>query len=104
MYHTDIIYNPEDNIIDELRLALKSYDQAKIGVYESSSVIVCIRDADKKIIAGAHVYFEVGCLHLDVLWVHENERGTGLGSQLLKACEDVAIKHGVRSFSSLGFL
>ena len=38
-----------------------------------------------------------GWMHLDILWVDEKYRKTGIGSKLLKAAEEEAIRRGCHS-------
>ena len=39
----------------------------------------------------------IGRMHLDILWVDEKYRKTGIGSKLLKAAEEEAIRRGCHS-------
>jgi len=61
-------------------------------------------------IAGIYAYTRGGCLDIRFLWVREEFRGVGLGSKLMHAVEQEAIRRGchiatleTHSFQAPGF-
>ena len=53
-----------------------------------------IQDDSGEIIAGISGYTWGGCCEITNLWVHERERGQGLGRALVRAAESEAMTHG----------
>jgi GNAT superfamily N-acetyltransferase len=65
---------------------------------------------DDSIIAGLIGLIYWGCFHVDILWVDENYRTHGYGTELLKKCEEIARENNCNfihldtlSFQAKGF-
>lgn len=80
------------------------------GVSDGRLIAFFMRDTQSAIVAGLHGWTWGGCLEIRYLWVREDLRGRGFGSQLLTAAEQEALRRGCRqalldthSFQAPGF-
>ena len=90
-------YTPTANEIDFINLALKKFNDEKVGPDNHELLNIVEYDENKNIIAGILGGTYWGWMHIDILWVDENFRKKGIGTQLLKAAEEEAIKRGCHS-------
>jgi ribosomal protein S18 acetylase RimI-like enzyme len=90
-------YTPTANEIDFINLALKKFNDEKVGSDNHELLNIVEYDENKNIIAGILGGTYWGWMHIDILWVDENFRKKGIGTQLLKAAEEEAIKRGCHS-------
>ena len=67
-------------------------DETKI--YDFKELAIFLRDTSAELIAGPYAYTWGGCLDVKLLWVREDFRGRGLGSDLMSAAEREAIARG----------
>ncbi|PSJ89055.1 GNAT family N-acetyltransferase [Aeromonas veronii] len=85
--HKDDIFNV---LVDNLR----QFNFDKMGEERSQPLIVAIHDDNDEVvggIAGRTIYHQ---LLIEVLWVHNDKRGQGLGIQLMEIAEREAKKRG----------
>ena len=66
------------------------YNSRATGYFDGESFHCTRRDASGDIRAGIYGYTWGGCCYVSHLWVHESERGRGLGTALLGAVEEHA--------------
>ena len=66
------------------------------GCFDGASFSGTQRDESGGIRAGIHGYTWAGCCYVSHLWVHESERGHGLGTALLRAAEAHATARGCK--------
>lgn len=82
------IYNEsQDEIFNVLVDNLRQFNFQMMGEERSHPLIIVIRDDNGEIvggIAGRTIYHQ---LLIEVLWVHDDKRGQGLGIQLMKIAE-----------------
>ncbi len=104
------IENPSREQIDLIVKPLKQYNVEKIGQYRREEFAIFAHDKAGRLIGGMHGWLHFGWFHLENAWVDESMRHHGVGSQLLSACEQFAIAHGVHkartntgSFQAPGF-
>jgi GNAT superfamily N-acetyltransferase len=84
---------------------------AKVTGYVDGRLLAgCVRDEAGAIIAGFNGYTWGGCCELSNVWVHEQHRGRGLGTRLLRSAETEAAARGclrvvlaTHSFQAPGF-
>jgi GNAT superfamily N-acetyltransferase len=67
---------------------------SKIGHYRYEPLVLFIRDANNNAMGGLHGHTGLGWLYIDVLWVAEEIREKGFGTQLVEAAEVEAGRRG----------
>ncbi|POG22315.1 N-acetyltransferase [Aeromonas bestiarum] len=89
------IYNESKNeIFNTLVDNLRQFNFQMMGEERSKPLMVVIRDDSGEIvggIAGRTIYHQ---LLIEVLWVHDDKRGQGLGIQLMEVAEREAKARG----------
>ncbi|KRW63883.1 GCN5 family acetyltransferase [Aeromonas allosaccharophila] len=84
----------QDEIFNSLVDNLRQFNFKKMGEERSQPLMVIIRNDNDEIvggIAGRTIYHQ---LLIEVLWVHDDKRGQGLGIQLMEIAECEAKKRG----------
>ena len=87
-------FKPSKKEIEYVKSALKSFHDSKVGDDGHLPVHIVEYGADGDIIAGIIGGTYWGWLYIDTLWVHEDHRKKGIGSELLARAEEIAIKRG----------
>ena len=87
--------NPSAEEINELRMSLRAFNQEVAGEYERTDLIQQVRNDSGKLVGGVYGTISWDWLYIDLLWVDESQRGTGLGSKLLQMIEQTANEHNV---------
>ena len=90
-------FNPTDKEIAFVNNALQKFNDEKVGPDNHELLNIVEYNNSGNIIAGILGGTYWGWMHIDILWVDENHRKQGLGSQLLNAAESEAIKRGCHS-------
>jgi ribosomal protein S18 acetylase RimI-like enzyme len=85
--------NPDDRDIQFLEDQIYGYNLASTGIEDGRLLSIILRDGDD-IPAGIYGFTWAGTLEIKVLWVREDLRGQGLGSRLLVAAEEEAVRRG----------
>ena len=83
---------PED--VQFLEDQLNAYNMQRAQAYDGRSLAIFVRDDQGQIIAGLSAYTWAGLCEVEMLWVHEELRSQGYGSQLLHAAEQEARARG----------
>jgi GNAT superfamily N-acetyltransferase len=85
----------DDGIVEsEVRRRLYAYNVSATGIDDGSMLIVSLRDDGGRLVGGLYGWTWGGCAFVDLLWVDEARRRTGLGSRLLASAEDEARSRG----------
>jgi GNAT superfamily N-acetyltransferase len=71
---------------------------------------IYVKDNEDKIIGGVIVFVYANSIFIDILWISQENRGLGIGSELLLSVETETIKRGINvitldtfSFQAEGF-
>lgn len=72
------------------------YNVAATGITDGRLIGIYERDEQGAMVAGLFGWTWGGCLEVEYLWVREDRRGQGLGTQLLTAAEAEARARGCR--------
>lgn len=101
---------PDSADVESVRAQLQAYNRQHAGPFAQQNLAVFARDEQGEIVGGAAGELTWGWLYVDLLWVHEAQRGAGLGSELLARLEKLADGYGVvgyhlgtASFQALDF-
>ena len=85
----------DDGVVEsEVRRRLYAYNAAATGIDDGAMLVGSIRDDDGRLVAGLYGWTWGGAGFVDLLWVEEEHRRTGLGTRLLTAAEDEARARG----------
>lgn len=90
--------NPPAKEVRQLGRALRAYNQEKAGATERTSVLITSRDDGAKLIGGVYGKIAWEWLYIDLLWVDEAYRNSGLGRQLMHDIEQYARDMGIYRF------
>jgi len=109
-YRITIEENPNPGDIQTVVKGLDEYNFARTDQYHHRVMNIFLRDPDGGVKGGLIGATFWGWLHVDILWVDENQRQKGSGRELLLAAEKEAARRGCRfshlethSFQALDF-
>jgi ribosomal protein S18 acetylase RimI-like enzyme len=88
--------DPRAEDVARLNDLLYQFNAAASGVDDGRWMAIFLRDAHGDLEAGLHGWTWGRTCFVQTLWVRENRRRRGLGSQLLAAAEHEAIQRGCR--------
>ena len=88
---TDDPLRSDRDFLDE---RIYEYNVATTGITDGRMLLFTVRDEQGTIIAGLSGWTWGGCMEIEYLWVREDQRGQGLGTQLLAAAEAEGIVRG----------
>ena len=92
-YHT--MMDPGPEVVDAVREGLQSHNRATLLPYVKSRFAVFIRNDDNDIVGGLIGDLVWDWLHITILWVAEQIRGEGVGSELVRKAEEMALSEGI---------
>lgn len=80
----------------EIGRRLREFNYTYVGEYPPTEYIrLNARDADGSVVGGIRAVVALHWLRVEVLWVDEAARGSGIGSRLLAEAERLASKASV---------
>lgn len=86
---------PAPDSFQRLWMPLLRFNEDKVGSADSRTLAVLLSDGDTDaIIGGLWGRTLWGCLHIDIIFVPEALRGTGIGTQVMRLAEEEAISRG----------
>lgn len=88
----------EPEVEQVLSAGLSAFNDQMTGINDRQSLAVAVRDSEThQVLGGITGRTSLGLLFLDLFYLPESLRGSGLGSRLLKAYEDEGRRRGCRS-------
>lgn len=88
----------EPEVEQVLSAGLSAFNDQMTGINDHQSLAVMVRDPEThQVLGGITGRTSLGLLFLDLFYLPESLRGSGLGSRLLKAYEDEGCRRGCRS-------
>jgi GNAT superfamily N-acetyltransferase len=89
------ITDVDDGVVEtEVRQRLYDFNVETTGIDHGAMLVGSVHDEDDRLVAGLYGWTWGGCAFVDLLWVDEALRGTGLGSRLLAGAEEEARSRG----------
>jgi GNAT superfamily N-acetyltransferase len=95
---------------DVIARGLRAFNARHLGNYEWADLDVYVRNLDGQVVGGLIGDIALGWLSIHALWVTEDLRGTGMGTEILRTAENAALRSGCRaaildtlSFQAPGF-
>lgn len=95
-YETTV--DPAEDDVAWIRENLVAYNRSQAGEQPQRKVAVYARDERGTIVGGATGEVTWGWLYVEMLWVHEEYRGNGIGTRLMTDIEQLARKYNVVGF------
>lgn len=90
--------NPEAKEVDELRAALRAFNQSVTGDSNYHQLYITAKNENDELIAGVYGKIAWQWLYIDLLWVHPEHRELGLGKQLMQRIEKQANQRSVFAY------
>jgi GNAT superfamily N-acetyltransferase len=75
---------------------LIEYNLVQTGIRDYQPLAVFLRDDSGEIVGGLTGFTWGGTLKIEILWVREDQRGSGYGARMLAMAEDEARRRGCR--------
>jgi GNAT superfamily N-acetyltransferase len=79
--------HPDSQDIGFLSDRINEFNFAATQMYDGRELALFVRDTEGRITAGIYGWTWGGCGYIDKLWVRDDLRGQGYGTQLLQAAE-----------------
>ena len=86
--------HPSEQEIKYIRDSLYQFNNEIVGDDGHTPIHIVEYDNDGNVIGGILGGTYWGWMYVDILWVDENHRKKGIGSRLLRAAEEEAIRRG----------
>lgn len=77
-----------------LQAKMNEFNQAQGAPYDWKALHLLFQDDEGKILGGLLGWTMWSLFHIETLWVEDTQRGSGIGTQLMKIAENEAIQRG----------
>jgi GNAT superfamily N-acetyltransferase len=105
-----VVGEADAGLAERLDKEINAFNAAATGYHDGRMLSVAVREDDGDLRAGLYGWTWGGCGYIDLLWVRDDQRGTGLGARLLAAAEAEIRRRGcdrvalnTHSFQAPGF-
>lgn len=93
----DIVEKPDQSLREPIFNRLIEFNARAMGPANREPLAILLRDPDSnEIVGGLWAIFSHGWLFVELLFLPDNLRGTGVGSTLVAKAEDAAMKRGCK--------
>jgi GNAT superfamily N-acetyltransferase len=105
-----VISDAGNGLRERLDQEINAFNAAVTGYHDGRLLCIAVRDDRGDLRAGLFGWTWGGCGYIDLLWVRDDQRGSGLGTRLLataeeeigrRGCDQVALS--THSFQAPGF-
>jgi GNAT superfamily N-acetyltransferase len=105
-----VLGDVDEGLRERLDAEINAFNVAATGYADGALLCIAARGDEGNLLAGLFGWTWGGCGYVDLLWVHDDHRRSGLGTRLLAAAEDEARRRGcdqmalsTHSFQAPGF-
>jgi len=98
-----ITTEPAPREVQYLEDRIYEFNSATTGIADGRWLAIFVRDDDDRIVAGICGNTWGGCAEIRQFWVEETRRKQGLGTRLLGAAEQEALRRGCRQMLLMTF-
>ncbi len=82
-----VVTDAEDDLSEVLDREIYAFNAAATGHADGRLLRIAVRDESGQLLAGLAGWTWGGCGYIDLFWVRADQRGGGLGTQMLAAAE-----------------
>ena len=104
------VSDTDSGLRERLDQEIDAFNAAATGHHDGRLLCIAVCADDGDLHAGLYGWTWGGCGYIDLLWVRGDQRGSGLGTQLLAAAEQEILRRGcdrvalsTHSFQAPGF-
>lgn len=83
---------PDVDLLNQITGNLLKFNYSKIGNYHYEDLSIVVRKSDKNLAGGLLGRTGLGWLYIDILWISDPFRGSGIGSRILAEAEKISLK------------
>jgi GNAT superfamily N-acetyltransferase len=93
-FHVDVAVNVQQESREAVIRGLYQFNTRHLGIYEWLGLDVYVRNTEGRVIGGLVGDTALGWFTIHALWVEDECRRAGVGSAILRAAEEAAIRRG----------
>lgn len=86
--------SPSGREVQFLEKRIDEFNMSSTGIRDARLLSITVRGRDENIVAGLYGWTWGGCCEVKTFWVHEQWRGRGIGTRVLRAAETEAMARG----------
>jgi GNAT superfamily N-acetyltransferase len=105
-----VVNNTDNGLRERLDKEINAFNAATTGYTDGGLLCITVHEDNGDLRAGLFGWTWGGCGYIDLLWVRSDQRGSGLGTQLLATAEEEVARRGcdqvalsTHSFQAPGF-
>jgi GNAT superfamily N-acetyltransferase len=105
-----IVCDTDNGLRERLDKEINAFNAATTGFTDGGLLCITVHEVSGDLRAGLFGWTWGGCGYIDLLWVRSDQRGSGLGTQLLATFEEETARRGcdqvalsTHSFQAPGF-
>lgn len=87
----------QERVSEEILTELLRYNAGQAGPLKHKKLVLASRAPDKSLLGGLVGIQYWNGMFIDLVWVHEQARGRGIGTELMKRAEDALRSRGGES-------
>ena len=89
-----VVNNTDNGLRERLDKEINAFNAATTGYTDGGLLCITVHEDNGDLRAGLFGWTWGGCGYIDLLWVRSDQRGSGLGTQLLATAEEEVARSG----------